>query len=321
MDPAVLIGVVTAPHSPFRELLLEVLDACDPRTVDGNGSKDHPRLDSSWYTLSVINLRSQVLSGISMSTKCWFYDTESWWAGVSLTKPICFQAGTVKVAQETSIWIPPTKVRFIAHQMHLESFMTATLYALFPTECPSFGEHAATSVDASQSPSRPEVRIISWPLASAEEPLAAHSIICDTKFRHNPSNPHVLPEWLPSSFPKEVTSEQLRRIVEELKELKQTVWYKPRNTGTSGFNIVGLTFISRTSTLEITLLDMKDEQNMNSACVRAKLHRVLCTHLWQVFNETNPEINLSIELVIAGRAADEVKFCYCPGMDIGNTPR
>ena len=232
----------------------------------------------------------------------------------------------MKVVDGTSFWIPQVTVRFVTEQCDLEQFMTATLYALFPVDCPVVFGSAATDA-AKPKPVRDpspgeDTQTVVWPLPLSQNGEAMkHTIICDAKFRHSPSKPAAVPEWLPPSFPKEVSLQQLHCIVEELKELKQTVWYKPRNTGASGFNIVGLTFILDTSTLEITLLDMKDEQNMNSACVRAKLHRVLCTHLWQVFNETNPEINLSIELVIAGRAADEVKFCYCPGMDIGNTPR
>ena len=230
----------------------------------------------------------------------------------------------MKVVDGTSFWIPQVTVRFVTEQCDLEQFMTATLYALFPVDCPVVFGSAATDA-AKPKPVRDpspgeDTQTVVWPLPLSQNGEAMkHTIICDAKFRHSPSKPAAVPEWLPPSFPKEVSLQQLHCIVEELKELKQTVWYKPRNTGASGFNIVGLTFVA--DTLQITLLDMKDEQNNNGAEVAEKLQSALCTHLWREFRENNADIKLSIELVIAGRCDDKITFCDCPGMVFGATPK
>ena len=66
VDPIALIGVTRAPQTPIRDLLLEVVDACDPRIT--GAKNEHPRFDCSWFTLAVVNLRSHVLSGETFST-------------------------------------------------------------------------------------------------------------------------------------------------------------------------------------------------------------------------------------------------------------
>ena len=97
----------------------------------------------------------------------------------------------------------------------------------------------------------------------------------------------------------------------ELKSLRQSVRYRPTVANNAGCDLVGFTFVDATRTLEITLLELKDRRNLSNADIARKLQSALCHGVWKEFRDKHPDINLSIELVIAGQCDHRFTFSHC----------
>ena len=341
LEPAALLALVharrkikgdekdTKPEEPpFWRLLESVLNSCDMRncpvhTLEGRGGPDG--LCFEMYTLAVINLRSWVLQGRTFCSGCWFHRTDRsvccrQCAPMSESACFCFEGGVVN--SKNDYWIPRTTVRFVTQREDLVAFLTETLYVLFPVDCDQIIAEVAAEKESEAGSSTKEARseaappgtarTFFWPLPASSTSSRNHTIVCGEKVVHEKD----FPVWLPTSFPKGAKAEELFNSVQRLQQLQQTVWYRPSKENNQGCDLVGLTYIAEHRTLEITLLELKDRRSISNADTTAKLQSALCHGVWKEFRDNHPDINLCIELVIAGQCDHRFTFSHRPGKSI-----
>ena len=283
--------------------------------------------------LHSINLRSYVFASETFCSACWFHPPGSCSAshqkaqnhldGGSL---FSFPAGEIKFKSQKFL-APPTVVRFVTKKEDLAAFLTETLYLLFPVDCDTVADEVAVETSDTPMALQPEPeklgatsRTLFWPLALSAESRPNHTIRCGKAHRQKSRDKKSLANWLPESFPRVLSLEKFSEMFQALaaeppggRQTDQTVWYMPTKERNPGCDVVGLTYISETKTLEVTLLELKDRRSIHSEEIVDKLRIVCCTTLWQRFRDKHPDVRLSIELVIAGPCDHQFLFLQRTG--------